>query len=183
MTSPLLIGLAGKARSGKDTAGDFLSQHYDLERYSFAAPLKEMLTSVFGDLFYDGDREAVLPWLGKSPRQLMQTLGTEWGRHQVHEDLWWLLAQRRWKDVQCSGNPGLVITDVRFDTEAKHILAAGGLLIEIIRPDRQQVSEHQSEAGLSSGIDRAFVHNDGTLDDLRNNLIAVVEQWKMRHAR
>lgn len=183
MTSPLLIGLAGKARSGKDTAGGFLSQHYDIKPYSFAAPLKKMLTSVFGDLFYGGDRESVLPWLGKSPRQLMQTLGTEWGRHQVHEDLWWLLAKRRWEEAQFFGEPGLVITDVRFDSEAKHILAAGGLLIEIIRPDRQQVSEHQSENGLSPGIERVYVHNDGTFEQFEYNLVSVVEQWKVSHAR
>ena len=71
-----LIGIAGRARSGKDTSANFLAQILGWDTYAFADPIKDTLTSVFGHLFRSGDREAPIEWLGKSPRQLMQTWGT-----------------------------------------------------------------------------------------------------------
>ena len=40
---PALIGFAGKARSGKDTAGKYLVDNYQFVRYSFAQPLNCLL--------------------------------------------------------------------------------------------------------------------------------------------
>ena len=39
--NPALIGFAGKARSGKDTAGKYLVDNYQFAHYYFAKPLKE----------------------------------------------------------------------------------------------------------------------------------------------
>jgi hypothetical protein len=45
--------------------------------------------------FFDRQlKETPLPVIGKSPREIMQTLGTEWGRRLVNPDLWVCLAER-----------------------------------------------------------------------------------------
>lgn len=160
-----LVGLVGRARVGKDTAAAFLEDRHLLQQFAFANPVKEMLTSVFGDLFYDGDREAPIEWLGKSPRQLMQTLGTEWGRQCVHPDLWVLLAHQEWLACQRNLSKGMVVSDVRFDNEARWIKDQGGILIEIRRKAATQVAPHVSEAGCTVPADHV-IRNYGTIDDL-----------------
>ncbi|MCY1290984.1 hypothetical protein D9M69_564580 [compost metagenome] len=167
----LLVGLVGKARVGKDTAAEFLQREYGMAQYAFADPLKDMLETAFGDLFRGGDREQPIDWLGKSPRQLMQTLGTEWGRDCVHPDLWVLLAAQAWRSLGYTRANGMVISDVRFDNEADWIFRSGGHLIEIQR-DVSGVSEHRSEKGLSSifRLGHWVVTNDGSIEDLYSKL-------------
>lgn len=157
-----LIGICGRARAGKDTSAEYLCRKYGLQQAAFAAPLKAMLRAAFDADFDGGDREAPIPWLGKSPRQLMQLLGTEWGRSLVHPDLWLLLMERR----MAKTSSGLVISDVRFDNEAAWLASKGGLLIHILRPGAREVASHASEAGLSSRWPRRFVQNDRDLEHL-----------------
>lgn len=177
----MLIGLVGKARSGKDTAAEALVRAFGLEQYAFADPLKEMLEAVFGDKFREGDRESPIPWLGKSPRYLMQTLGTEWGRDLVHPDLWVLLADGYRKAAEAKGT-GMVISDVRFRNEADWIMSSGGLLIEILRPDAEQVAEHVSEDALGGLTLPAQIVNDGTVKELQETVVQFVESWRNRYA-
>jgi len=92
---PLLFGLAGIARSGKDTAAQHLVTQHGFHSYAFADPLRDGLMHILNlsPCDFEGEqKEQVLPWLGRSPRYLMQTLGTEWGRDTVHPELWLLLA-------------------------------------------------------------------------------------------
>lgn len=177
-----LIGLVGKARVGKDTVAGHILDNYGLMQYAFADPLKDMLEAVFGDKFRGGDREQVIDWLGKSPRQLMQTLGTEWGRDCVHPDLWVLFAEQEWLKAQARKAPGLVISDVRFKNEAEWIHQAGGLLIEITRPEAGEVSAHRSEAGFAAfGMQRELIINYGTMDDLFEQVDDLVMEFLRGH--
>ena len=80
---PLLIGLTGRARVGKDTAASFLANDYLLKRYAFAQPIKDAAEAMgFARSVYDNDdmKERVIQGLGVSYRRILQTLGTEWGR-------------------------------------------------------------------------------------------------------
>lgn len=175
MSGKKLIGIVGLARVGKDTAADYLCNVYDLHRYAFADPIKDMLTCVFGNLFRNGDRENPIEWLGKSPRQMMQTLGTEWGRGLIHPDLWVLVAGQMWQKYQKVGpSDGVVISDVRFANEAEWIRSQGGVLIQIRRKNVEQVAEHISESGLPAGLVHHIIDNDGTLYQLRRALDEVM---------
>lgn len=159
-----LIGLIGRARSGKDTVGRHLSNSHDFLDQSFAAPMKNMLSVAFpGVNFRDGDREQPIPWLGKSPRQLLQTLGTEWGRDLIHSDLWTLMMQQKIQQARTDGWEGFVVTDVRFHNEAKMILAEGGELWHIIRDDAERVNGHISEEFTWEGFPLKSIDNNGSL--------------------
>lgn len=165
-----LIGLIGKARVGKDTVAAYLYRQHDFEQTSFAAPMKQMLAVAFPDVnFHSGDRETPIDWLDKSPRQLMQTLGTEWGRNCVHPDLWTLLAERQIEKARQRQFHGLVLSDVRFHNEADMILRNGGELWHIQR-DTTTVNEHVSESCDWSGYERSIIDNNGTLDELFKQL-------------
>ena len=56
----MIIGMAGKAGSGKDTSADYLIEKYGYERLAFADNLKDMCMYAFGltnDQCYDQDQK------------------------------------------------------------------------------------------------------------------------------
>lgn len=186
VNKPILIGLYGKARSGKDTAAAHLADKLKLHQYSFAEPLKTMLKSVFGDHFHEGDRSGICPETGQTYRHMMQTLGTEWGRQLMTPNIWVNLVDRRWQHVRKRmGFPdaqGMVLSDIRFDSEAEWLIANGGYIIEIQRPGVAIAeSSHASEAGLHVGIPRHVIQNDAGLDELYLQLADVVDVIAHHH--
>lgn len=194
----MLIGLAGLARSGKDTAASVLARELGLYRYAFADPIKRMLEQVFGNNFVDGDRERIEPISGVSYRKLMQTLGTEWGRN-IQPDLWTRVAKAKWEWVK-EGCPvdhsqsilqnvvmgaldqhsGMVISDVRFDNEAEWIRSEGGIIVHVDRPSAQKVGleGHASEQGLTMIHGDMVVENLSTLEAYRSALDYLVALLK-----
>jgi len=160
-----LIGLIGRARSGKDTVAGYLCRRHMFTQVAFADPMKEMLEVAFGDLFREGDREKPIDWLGKSPRQLMQTLGTEWGRNQVHPDMWTLIAERKVLKA-IDFNRSMVISDVRYHNEADMILKHGGELWQIQRDTTETVNAHVSEQYSWDTYQTKTIENNGSLEEL-----------------
>lgn len=165
MRLPRLIGITGKAGSGKDTLADFLSPWS--VKYSFARPLKLALNAMFGWTMEQWDdrewKETVLPWLGKSPRQLAQTMGTEWGRELVHPEVWTLLARRAFEFHLKRSEQAFVIPDCRFDNEARLIQELGGVVIQVVRPGIGEVSAHKSELGISRQFISVDIINDASI--------------------
>jgi hypothetical protein len=182
----VLIGLAGPARSGKDTAACILAERYGMAPMALATPIKHGLAAMLGvDLVAcEQDKEAIIDWLGVSYRQLCQTLGTEWGRQHVASDLWLRVAGRT-LDYRRVAHPGVgvVITDIRFDNEADLIRRRGGLVLHIRREQRDAVRAHASEAGLTAmSPDDLVVHNNGTLEEYANRLADAVDYHLARLA-
>lgn len=162
-----LIGIAGKARSGKDTVANFIIAAVGGYRYSFADPIRQMLIPLgvdMSDPYWQARKEEIIPALGCSPRHLMQTLGTEWGREHVNPNLWLTLAHQR---LLFSG-PGMVISDIRFENEASWVRTLGGRIIHLDRTETTKVKEHVSEHGVATQPGDFILHNDGGLDDLQN---------------
>lgn len=169
-----VIALAGAAGAGKDTAADYLCRKYDFARYAFAKPLKAALNAMFGWRGFEWSnrtwKEETLPDIGKSPRQLAQTLGTEWGRQLVHCDLWLLLAKREIERARQCDERGIVFTDCRFANEAKFVKDQGGIVLHISRPGIASVSAHASEQSLPYELVTGYVVNDGAIEDLHRNV-------------
>lgn len=88
-----IIGLAAKARSGKDTGAVFLMEHPEVASYALANPLKAGCQSLFGlsnsQTWDDTSKEVRLDAWGMSPREFFQRVGTEWMRDS-HDPLHWL---------------------------------------------------------------------------------------------
>lgn len=168
--APKLIGLHGPARSGKDTVGQMLKDSFGVSTVFFAEPLKESARVMLGltdSQLYGDEKEDVLEWLGKSPRQILQTLGTNWGREMVNQDIWLILARRKIEALYEQGK-SVVLTDVRFENEADLVRELGGTMWHIHRPDRRQVARHSSEAGIEFCWDMGDIRIDniGSLEDL-----------------
>ena len=187
-----LIGITGKAGSGKDTVGDAIQADFGVQvnRHSFAEPLKEMLAELLQVPFemLDGKTEKSREWrekplrkLGKSPRELLLTLGTEWGRDMVHEDLWVIMAGQRFDRLET----GAYFTDVRFPNEAEWIKARGGVVIELRKLDAADFSTaavgHASEAGVPHYcVDAVVSARHGDLLDLQAKALQAVRDLGCR---
>jgi hypothetical protein len=165
-----LIAFTGPAGAGKDTAGQHVAK-YGFRPFAFADPIRAAIASAFNlpmNVLTDRDKkEEVIAWIGQSPRQLMQTFGSEWGRQRVADDIW-LRTMANKLDRCAIHGCGAVITDVRFDNEAEFIRARGGIVVRITRPANEAgtASAHVSEAGVSERLIHHTIANDGSLADL-----------------
>lgn len=163
-----VIGVCGRARTGKDTAAEaILRMGGGAYRYSFADPLRAMVRAGWGvdagDPYWQRHKEEpVSEFCGRSLRHVLQTLGTEWGREHIHPDAWVRLAA----DELATRGPGMVIADVRFGNEATWIRGVGGLLIHLTRPDAAAVRSHASERGVAREPDEPLIVNDGCIEEL-----------------
>lgn len=172
----MLVGFTGKARSGKDTAALFVIETFNLEKYSFAQPIKEACKVMFGwnEEHVNGSlKEAIDDHYGVSPRQAMQTLGTEWGRNTIHNEMWIKRAEMAFKQ----SSMGIVIPDVRFENEAEFIRDNGGVLIHVTRPNVIQVNAHSSEAGVRVTEDDFVIVNDSTISQLHLQVEQALAQF------
>ena len=166
---PMLIGFAGKARSGKDTAAKFLCDEYRCLHYSFAQPIKDSCKIMF-QLTDEQERnkeQIIEPW-GYSPRKMYQHIGTDIGRS-LDPNIWVKNAE-----IFVKKNLGrtVVISDVRFSNEAMWIHNRGGVVVQIIRGDNEGITEslHASEHGMTDKDYDATIYNNGTIADLHNEL-------------
>lgn len=121
-----LIGIAGQARAGKDTLASYMLDNLDgtWSRSSFADPIKEMLRAIGVDCS-DAAKGKIDDHYGVFVRHMMQTLGTEWGRHMIDGDIW-VKAFARLNAGKC-----VIVPDVRFENEAE-LVREHGVLIHLV---------------------------------------------------
>lgn len=177
-----IIGVAGPARSGKDTVGDYLVDVHKYVRLAFASPMKHMISTLLNapvEWIEDpANKEYPVPGLDFSPRELLQTLGTEWGRNTLSEDFWVDIVWRQVDAlIESDHCPGIVITDVRFENEAARIRESGGIITHITRHDAPQVAEHVSEAGVAMRGCDCKLYNDDTIPQLYKSVDRMLEMY------
>jgi hypothetical protein len=155
------------AGSGKSTVARWLIKNHAYVRLAFASTLKDMLrVAGFTEEQLEGsEKEVQIPELGKSPRQIMQLMGTDFAREMVHTDFWTQAWSRRLPGTLAfSGR--VVADDVRFTNEVEAIWALGGRVFRVERPGIEAMA-HKSE-GQPLVVD-GVIYNHGSLRDLELN--------------
>ena len=172
-----LIGIAAKARSGKDTVATYLWERHAFTRIAFADPMKMAAQAMFGltseVTWQDDMKETVIPYWGMSPRQIFQLLGTECVKPHFGNDIWIKRFMLTYSVV--AETDDVIIPDVRFTAEADFIRAKGGRIIHLIRGDAPAVNAHVSEAGVPFVEGDIVLFNNGTLEDLYSMVDTIVE--------
>lgn len=173
--TPTILGLySASPQCGKSTIARYLHP-FGFRTVSFATPLKEMTALFLTYLGYNAahareqvfvSKEDTLPELGVTPRHLLRTLGTEWGRDCVHPQVWLKCWHNQATQLLAQGY-SIVCDDVRFPNEAELIRSLGGQLWHVTRSGAGTASDHRSDNGLTDfpHFDARLV-NDGTLIDL-----------------
>jgi hypothetical protein len=164
----ILIGITGKAGSGKDTVADIICGASASYRYSFAGPLKDAYKAMFGkhpNAMSRNEKEEKLKDFDFSPREAMQKLGTEWGRS-LDSEMWLKMAKKEYKvRTAIDEHKVFLVTDVRFDNEAEWV-SKNGILIEVLRDSAIPVLSHKSESGVSGEPDFKILNNQ-KIEDLK----------------
>lgn len=171
----MIIGVCGKAGSGKDTIANHLVKSYSFQRIALADPVREVVKHAFGlDEFTVCDRvEREKPleyWDNYSVRQLLQFVATELFRDKFDKDIW---VKTLWSNISKDLNKDYVISDVRFPNETNFLRNQNinFKLIKVVRDGcdgNVGISGHESEKyDLDSDC---IMYNNTTIDDLNNRL-------------
>lgn len=174
----ILIGITGNAQSGKSYIADRLARRHGFAVSRFAEPIKLMLRVGLGLSAdqVDGHRKtAPIEWLdGVSPRQLMQSLGHDWGR-KVRSDIWVKIWERS-LDIDLER---VVVDDIRYHNEAAAIRNLGGLIWRVTRPGII-AEDHPSELAVNSIEADAIIMNNTGVEPLYRRVDELVEEAKGR---
>jgi hypothetical protein len=161
----MIIGLSGHAGSGKDTAAAGLQGYYQL---AFAKPLKDGAKPLFDltdEQLYGKLKEKPDNRWSVSPREIMQYLGDHC--REYNPNFFVINMRSRIEKSQSQGIKNIVITDVRYNNEAKLIHELGGKVIKIERKiTTTKHSKHSSEQGILTEFIDYTVQNDGTIEQL-----------------
>ena len=155
----MIIGLVGRARSGKDTAA-LMMPSYHIRR--IAQPVKDSLKSLYGwdNRHIEGPfKEVIDPYVNKSPRQAMIET-----------------AERVKRESGQDGN-NLVIPDVRFQNEIDAIRRYGGVLVKVVRDD---CSAFVCEDHIDQLVTDYTVHNTSLLN-LHSQVADVLESVNLEY--
>lgn len=171
-----LIGVTGRAGSGKDTVCQILIDEFGYQKIAFADPMRDILETL-NPIVSDyglrwnhaveefGYAEAKLMF-GQEGRRLLQVLGTEVGRDMFGEDFWVEQSVKRVKQ------PNTCWSDVRFLNEVKAIHDMGGWVVRVNRPGTEldgSAGQHASELEMDE-ILAEELDNDGTIETLQRNV-------------
>lgn len=197
-----IIGLMGYAQSGKDTVAQTLVAEYGFERIAFADALRDCLyalnptvlvwhgPSEYMENAEETDVQTMVDADGwdaakQDPevRALLQRMGTEVGREILGQNIWVDTAMKK-ASRKFVGEPWpggrYVFTDVRFPNEARAILRDGGELWRIKRPGTEPVNAHPSETALDDQEAHVTIFNEGTLDELRAQVVDIMHARGVR---
>jgi hypothetical protein len=178
---PKLVAFAGRAGSGKSLASDTLVAR-GYKRIKFADGLKNMLRSLYATMGLttleierriEGDlKEEPDPLLNSNtPRWAMQSLGEEWGRKCMHQNLWKSITATAIKNAMKAGY-NVVVDDCRYENEAAFIRGSAGRVIMIDRVQAISFEDlHESEKFPFSPD--VTIYNTGTPEQLVDDVLRV----------
>jgi hypothetical protein len=171
----MIIGLSGKAQSGKDTVGAALVNKHAFVRVASADALKRIAMRTFN---WDGEKDV-------RGRKFLQDLATavrgydpdfwinitiqEINRQQVN-----LALKNSSTAAYLQGN--FVITDVRYKNEADLLKKAGAILIRIER-EGIELFNHESETQLDNYEDFDYIiSNNGSIEELETRMDIILKR-------
>lgn len=185
----MIISISGRRGAGKNTLADLIEKLQPEKNWrvnAFADPLKKIAAYMTGlqlrELYTQEGKTKYLPEWGMTVGEILQKLGTNAVRDNLHQDAWVLTALSGIKDYE-----NIIFCDMRFPNEAEAIKAKGGILIRIEGDPQKQQGDgtrddsHPSETALDNydGFD-FIIQNTGSLDALKGAVQLMLHQINSR---
>lgn len=175
--APMLYGVSGYARAGKDTIADRLCDVHGFQRVAFADLLRECVQALNPIIDMEMEYDVLVPIRYNDAleqygyntskeiypefRNVLQRMGTEVGRKLLGDNIWVDATLASLED-----DVNYVITDARFTNEAQAILDNGGVMVRVEREGTGPVNDHPSETELDDWDFDYIIQNDGTIEEL-----------------
>lgn len=183
-----IIALSGVKNSGKDEVCKIIQsfvpdRHYQNKK--FAGKLKEIATILTGITDWEdrSKRDEPIPWMGKTRRLFLQQLGTEAMRNNIHTDIWVEALFSEYVGVHhdhIAGGieyPNWILSDCRFENEAKAVKKRGGVVVRINRPGTGGEDLHESETALDNYDFDFVIHNTSDKSFLKDQVQEMLEYF------
>lgn len=119
-----------------------------------------------------------------SIRDLLQKLGTDAMRNGLHTNVWVNALMADYKKIEYNDDeqaeyPNWIITDVRFENEAKAIKDRRGIIIRVNRPGIEPVNSHPSETGLDHWNFDYKIANVSGIYELKESIEQILKHAKL----
>lgn len=165
-----IIALTGNRGAGKSYLAAELATALDGEVLPLAQPLRDGLRAMFPWLTPEqlrgASKEVIDGRMGTTPRRALQTLGTEWARTELDDEVW--LRRWAWSAAALAARayaPGaIIVDDVRFANEVEFFAARGATFIHVL--GGQPPGDHASDQ-ITPYPDSYVVPHRGGLEYLR----------------
>jgi dephospho-CoA kinase len=154
MKTPIVIGLAGKMRSGKDTVKELLENKKRGCFYSaaYGDQLKKQYAEIAGR-----------PLGGKKDRKGLQTYGQ--AERAKNPTVWIDALQKRIQPYLDNGF-NVVITDVRQANEVQHIRSLGGFMIKVHADENVRI-QRMLDKGDSFNMEDLYHETELYVDEVQ----------------
>lgn len=166
----MIVGLMGKARSGKDTAADILVEEFGYKNVAFSDEVKRIAIEHFGCT-----HEEVYVEKTALSRRILQGIG-DGLREEIDKNIW----------IDKVLNEGsrdklLAIPCIRYHNEAKVVRSLGGVIVKIVRDDRPDIeynADHVSEMEQEGIVPDITIYNNSTVGEFRKHVKTAFETLK-----
>ena len=170
--------ICGKARSGKDTFGEYLKEELESRGKKVCTvhlvnSLKDMIYHYFG---WDGNDET-------KPRELLQRLGTDIIRNKMHKDMFFINRTLEDMEILSEFYDTFIIPDCRLPIEIKSIKYKypDTKVIKVIRDGfESNLSDtekaHITETALDNYADFDYYIHNTTLEKLEEDATKIAKE-------
>lgn len=176
-----IVGLAGKAGSGKSYLADQILVPAGFLPLSLAGPMKSQLAA---EGVIPADEATGRASKGPRTRRVLQVFGTELGRGRFYEDVWCVRLEWWLSWFLNHGITRFVVPDVRFQNEVLWIQDMSGLVLRVTGRGglEGEAAEHPSETDLD-GLDLPEIDNSPGrgLDDIRSEILTSITEHYRDH--
>lgn len=147
MNVPMIIGLTGLARCGKDTFCNYARQHlkslnYETQRLAFADELKKDIDEfLIEKLGISAFTEVT------SEKEIIRPMLTTWGTDIMRkkDDLHWVKKVEEVIVENKKNNIVSIVTDIRFPNEIEYIHKIGGKVIHLTMTGNTPANDYERE--------------------------------------
>ncbi len=176
--NPKIYLLCGKARNGKDTAGEFLKKFYeqDGKKVIFSRAGKYIKFYASEMTGWDGSEET-------KPRELLQELGTDVIREKLNKSE--MFIQRQLDDIEIYSYfyDAIIVPDIRLPREVDSVREKFDNVV-VIRINRinfeselsSMQQKHKTETAMDSYSDYDYVVTNDTLDKYENDIYDIYKK-------
>jgi hypothetical protein len=185
----MIIAISAKKQHGKDTVASII-QEYTNNKFKivkFADKLKDFVCDLINcsrenlenEEFKNKELGEEWDYIDNNsfkqkmtPRRLLQIIGTEAMRNNVHKNVWINATMSSYCE-RCNW----IITDLRFENEFTSLKKYDAVTIRVNRPSILENDDHPSETSLDNNKEfNYYINNDSDLDSLKSKVINILKE-------